>query len=484
MSHRKLVPGALLAVVGILLGAAPLYIGHRVEAEVAQLAHTLAARGDVEVTRLTYARRFLGGTVHYDLTWRPLADDADIQALRSTGLLSRDGLHLAGVLEVRHGPWTGRGGHFALASSEGAVPLPPAWHPLLPDHPAGTPVLQANALLRFGGQLESHFLLADYRGRIFLPEAEMPLHVELEGLEVMLGTSTGLDRLMLELRMHSAALAMGEAPGAVRVGVADLLVEADMEEARPWVWTGTSQVELARLAFSAPGHQLVMSDVRLESDTSIEQGRLHATTTTAVGATSFDDYHLQSGEIVLALRGLDVAAVSALAELSRRVQSGADASTPDEQLDRLLEILQQMLAGGPALAIDALRIAVHAPGDLSGRLGLSLEQGIRLSPIDPVALAMALRVEAELKVSKAFLQHVATLTADAQLPGGGETERRLLGETLYAGTMAQFQATPFLAVTEHHVAATAILSQGSLQVGGSELMDIEALLTLALALAR
>lgn len=484
MSHRKLVPGALLAVVGILLGAAPLYIGHRVEAEVAQLAHTLAAREDVDVARIDYARRFLGGTVHYDLTWRPPADDADVQALRSAGLLEDAGLHVAGSLEVRHGPWTGRDGRFALAHSEADVPLPPAWRPLLPDYPGDTPLLQVSGVLGFGGQLESRFSLPDYRGRVSVPEAETPLYVEIAGLEGKLGTNTDLDRLMLSVRTHSAALATGDTPGDVRIGLGGLQVEADMFEARPWVWTGTSRAELARLAVSAPGHQLVMSDARLDSSTSIEQGHLHAISTTTVGATRLDDYHLQSGELVLALRGLDAAAVSELADLSRRVQSGADESTADEQLERLLEVLQQMLAGGPALAIDRIHLAVYGPGDLSGRLGLSLEKGIRLSPIDPVALAMALRIEAELQVSRAFLQHVATRTAEAQLPEGGETERKLRSEALYTSTMAQVQALPFLAVTEHHVAATATLSQGSLQVGGSELMDIHSLLALALALAQ
>jgi hypothetical protein len=484
MSHRKLGAWTLLATLGILLCTAPLYIGHRVEGEVTQLARTLAARGDVEVARLHYARRYLGGTLHYEVTWRPRTGDADVQAFRSAGLLSDGGLHVAGSLELRHGPWTGRGRHLALASSVGDVPLPAAWRPLLPDYPGDAPLLQVSALLGFGGLLESRYAVADYRGRVFLPGAEAPLHVELEGLDGTLATSTQLDRLVLGLRLRSTALATGDAPPAVRIGLESLYIEADMTEARRWVWTGTSRAEVGRLALSAPGHQLVMRDARIESDTAIDEGHLQAVTTISVGATGFDGHELQRGELVVSLRGLDVAAVSELADLSRRVQAGGDVRPADEQLDDLLRVLQRMLAGGPALSIDHLRLAVHAPDDLSGRLSLGLEKGVRLSPVDPVALAMALRIEAELKVSKAFLQHVSVLTANQQLPGGGEAERKLRSEALYTGTMAQFQAVPFLAISADHVAMTATLSQGSLQVGGSELMDIDSLLALALALTR
>ena len=485
MKNPKLLAVIIVAVLALAYVVTNVFVGQRIEREVALLATSLTARDDIQVTRMEYERGFRDGVLRYDFTWRPL--DADANALRMMDMLDMgpdDGLRMAGTLDMRHGPWVGQGAGFALAGTTGVVALPEPLRPFLPQYPGQAPLLHITGSMTFAGMLETQLELVDYHGGITAPQLEADVSLSLQGLQGTLRTSSRLDRLGLDVRVAHAAIGLRDAGEFAQFSLDDFYFEADMTEARPWVWIGSSRNGLAQVEVMVPEHHFSMRDVLLAWDAWIEGDGLNVSNAVEIGPSRLDGYALDSATLSMSLRKLDVNAVATLAELGERARRDAiGGAGPGRAVDseheqaQMRAALQRILAGGPVAGIDELRIAVVAPDDLSGRLELGFDEGVVFSFEAPQALAGAVRAEAELVVSKQLLRHVAGLMAIEQLPpDASPAEQAALAESTYQEGMAGLQVLPFIDIRAEHIAVSAEISDGILKIGGVELMNVAALL--------
>jgi hypothetical protein len=458
--------------------AANLYIGHRLETETAILAQSLASRPDAQVSRLEYERDFRSGVLHYDVTWRPESDDVRLARLLASGVAPTDGIRFAGTLDFRHGPWVGGQAGFALAASEGGVALPEPWRPFLPAYPGDTPVLQIAAVLTPGGDFEARMVAIDYHGPLESPDFDGDIRLDLAGLEGRLRANSRLDRLVLDARLGKFDWRIEANEEAAGIAVHGLAVELDASEARRWLWTGTTLIAMDQLGIYAPQQQLELNDLKSLTETRIDAGRLHSTHEASFGAARLEEDRVLGGGLEITLRDVDADALSALvAEGHRQAETSEPGSTAWAR-----PYLEQILTGRPSLAIDRLALSLAAPDDVMGRLEIDFTGQEPLSFDRPEALARALRVAAELRISKLALRHVAAIVSERQLPAGAsEAERAAAARSYYEDTLAGFALLPFVVVGEDDITAAAMLRDGRVLVGDREFMDIGAVLAVALA---
>jgi hypothetical protein len=453
-----------------LLGAyaaLTLYMGHRLAQETALYSQALSERPDIQVARLEYDREFHRGTLHYDLTWRPAADDPEIEAIR-----------FAGALEFRHGPWTGAAGGFALASSEGAIALPEEIRRFLPQYPAEAPVLRMVAVATFGGDLDARFTAADYRGDVVLPD-EQPMRLALTGLTGRVRTDARLERVLLEGRLQDLAVQIAGIEDWGNFRVLALHVESDSLEARPWVRTGTTRISLDRAFATSSTQHMAINDFATRTETWIDGHKLHSNSTSTMGTTRVNAHELLGGEMVVALREVDVDALSALAAEANWRR--ADAASQDDMAWARPHV-ERILAGRPSLTIERLNLSLGGADDLTGRVELAFAGEQPLVLDHPESIAQALRIAAEVRMSHSALRQVAAVMAVRDLPPEAtEAERAAAADTFYREALAGLELLPFLSVGDEHVAAAVMVSEGRLLVGGIEFMDVTAILVLMLA---
>jgi hypothetical protein len=466
----------LLVIIALLLvaawPAATFVIGQRVAAETQALGAALAAWEDVRVVRFEYERGFTGGLLHYDLAWTPTAD---------TRLPPPpEVIRLAGTLEVRHGPWAGRGAGFALAATRGEFMLPPALQEYLPDHPGDAPVLNLAGSLTLGGDLEALLSAVDYRGRLgTAPGIEGSAMLELQGLAGRLRTTSRLDRFAGSLRLGRLGIGM-EADG--ELAVRDVALEFDASQARPRVWTGRSTMSLERVKVDVPDTVLAIDAFELAAHTWLEGQRLHSVTEANAGPMQYNGQRLLGGALTVAVRDVDVDALAALAEAADLVRQADEAGGPEAGMARVAALLDELLAGRPSLVIDPWHVSVVAEADVAARFALGLAGEAVLSVEDIEGLARALHVEAELKMQRGALRHlVALYVARESPPDSSPAEIAAQAEELYQSLLVELAELPFASVDELGVNASAEIRDGSLSIGGTPFMDVDMLLAMLLA---
>jgi hypothetical protein len=467
---------AAIAVLTVTYVATNFYIGHRLERETGILAQSLASRPDARVTRLEYDRGFRKGILHYDVTWLPETDDG----------ISAEGIRFAGTLDFRHGPWVGGQAGFALAASEGGITLPEPWRQYLPEYPGEAPALRLAAVVTPGGDLEARVVATDYVGPIAAPDFNGIIRLGLTGLEGTLRTNSRLDRLALDARLGEFTLGLEGDDQAAGIAARGLAVKLDAREARRWLWTGATRISLDELGIHTLQQQFEMHEVSTVTQTGVDAGRLHSTNTAAFGAARLDGDRVLGGGLDISLRGIDADALSALVGEGHRQAAmmrelGEDASEAGN-IAWARPYLEQILSARPSMAVDRLALSLAAPDDVMARLEIGLSGDEPLSFDRPEALAGALQVAAQFRISKLALRHVAGVMSERQLPvGTSDAELAAAAESQYQDALAGMQLLPFLVVGEHDISAQAALREGRVLVGDSEVMDIGALLAVALA---
>ena len=476
MNKTKLLPLALI-VLAVAFVAANLYAGHRVEREMAVLAEALAARPDVRVTRFDYERGFREGTLHYDLVIEPVADDARADALRDSGLIPREGLQVAGTLRFHHGPWVGGG--FGLAASRGHIALPEQLRPMLPQYPGQAPAVDLAVVMTLGGKLAGRLSVIEYRGQVVSPDIEGELRVEFSGADARLQVTPRLDRLVLGLELDELTLAVRDGVAGGAFQLEGLRVEAEAEEARPWIWTSSSRNGIDRLAFSLPHNSVEATGLAAGSDTWIEDGMLHSRSTVSAGESSFNDHRLLGGEAVVSLRNLEMDALARIAEQAERISGLTDDRQVAREVTALAPLFDDLIAGDPRLLMEPLRLGLVDENDVLGHLRVYFADAPPLSTETLEGLARALRMEADLRVRKAALRYAAGLAAAGPLASAAE--REAAADAAYRELMSGLAAFPFLEIGEDAVTASAEIRDGVLFVGGSEVMRVDGFIVLLLA---
>jgi uncharacterized protein YdgA (DUF945 family) len=482
MNKKNLLALLLVAALAALFVAAPYFIGHRVAAEFALLQRALAERDDVIVTRFDYQRGFRDGTLHYDLRLQAEREDSIPGVLQEAGLIPQEGLRLAGTLQLRHGPWTGMQTGFALAGTQGDVPLPAELRHLLPQYSEQQPLLQLTGRVGLGGGFEGRVTLMDYRGLVTPPQLDGRMHLDLAGVRGTVRSSARLDRGSLEMELQQLAMSLSGDGASAELRIDDLAFEGEAVEARPWIWTGESRTGIGQVLLALPHHRVSAEDLHLSSDTWIADDRLHSSSTTLLGRAEIDGYSLRGGELSVSIGELDMDILARIVELAETLPAdGGDdpAGTASEQLAPLFE---QLLAAGARLAIDRLSLAVVSDDDLLGQLEMQFETAPGDAAAAPYSLARALRADASLRLRLDALRHGARSMAMERLPANAsEAEIDAAAASMFLELVTRLQAWPFLQVDEEQVSVSAQVLDGRLLVGGAELMDVEGLIALALA---
>lgn len=482
MNKKNLLVLLLVGALAALFLAAPYFIGHRVAAEFGLLQSALAERGDVSVTRFDYQRGFRDGTLHYDLNLRPEREDSIPGVLQQAGLIPQQGLRLAGTLQLRHGPWTGMQTGFALAGTEGDVPLPEELRSLLPQYPGQHPLLQLTGRVGFGGGLEGRVQLMDYRGLVTPPNLDGRMHLDLAGVRGTLRSSARLDRGSLEMELQELAVSLSGGGGSAELRIDDLAFEGEAAESRPWIWTGGSRSQIGQVLLALPHHRVSTEDLRLSSETWIADDRLHSSSTTLFGRTEIDGYSLRGGELSVSIGELDTDILARIVELAETLPADGDDDPAGSATEQLAPLFEQLLAAGARVAIDRLSLAVVSDDDLLGQLDMHFETASGGAAAAPDSLARALRADASLRLRLDALRHGARGMAIERLPAGAsEAEINAAADSMFLELVTGLRAWPFLQMDEEQVSISVQVLDGRLLVGGAELMDVEGLIALALA---
>ena len=475
---KTLKPLLIVAIaLGLAYALATLWVGHRVQAEMEEVAAALTARDDVRVTRFDYERGFGRGELHYDLTWQPVDADPTLQPLVELGVIPEDGFRLQGDLQVRQGPWVGGDAGFALGRTEGRVELPEDLRPLLPQYPGQEPLLRVIGFITFGGMVETHYRVVDYDGRVTPPDTTGSARLKLTGLQVMTRTTPQLDEAVIDARLDKAVLGFEEGTGSAEIELSDLFLEADAQEARPYLWTGKNSAGFGLVRLVSPEDVLALREGRISSDTWLENDQVHASTIMTFGEARLDGYALQGGEMRVSVMNLDADALAELSRLSNQYADTGGVPDTDEALAEFMPQFERLLAGNPEVAIERLSLAFQAPDDLVGSYRLSVEGITELSPESLDVLARSLRSTAELRLKQSALRYISRRVAAEQL--GGEPSEAELDEAaaaLYEMAIAGMQELPFVNITEEEITAAAELRDGVLYAGETEVMNVEQML--------
>lgn len=479
---KTLKPLIILAIaLALAYVLATVWVGHRVQAEMDELAAALTARDDVRVARFDYERGFGRGVLHYDVTWQPVDADPALQPLVEMGLIPEDGFPLQGDLQLRQGPWVGGDAGFALARTEGRVALPDELRPVLPQYPGQEPLLRLDGIITFGGLVETHYRVIDYNGRVTPPDTDGSARLELEGLRAMTRSTPQLDEAILELRLDRALLGFDGGADSGAIEFAGLYLDADVQEARPDLWVGTSGVGFGRISLTSPEDLLSLSEGRIASDTRLEGDRVHARTVVTVGESRIDRFSMQGAEMTVSIHDLDAEALAEFGRLSNEFAETGGLPDSDEGRERFVAQLERLLAAGPVLEVERFSVALEAPDDVVATYRLTVEDVTELSAESLDVLARGLRATAELRLRQSALRYISRLVAAEQLAGEpSEAELDEAARALYEMALGSVRELPFVAITEDEITAAFELREGVLYAGETEVMNVEQMLVAAL----
>lgn len=167
------------------------------------------------------------------------------------------------------------------------------------------------------------------------------------------------------------------------------------------------------------------SNLVIASDTTLRESDslLDMRVTYGLASMRIEDTEVTDAAIGVALRSIDVAALQAYYGTVREASSGNAPADRAALAAALAPHFERALAAGPSLALDPIRFRV-AEETLDGRVELAtntarLPQTGRLDLENPLLVMGLLDGNAELRVTKALAQNLATLAARAQLANSG-----------------------------------------------------------------
>lgn len=474
---------AAVAILGIVLyAAAALWISRSIDQQVESLSAILIAQDEVMVTRLEYAGGMFSGMLHYDLVWRP--EQAELRDLASTlgEFLQEDtspgSLRLKGSLEVRHGPWVGRSAGFAAATSEILIPLPETLRPLLPQYPAAKPLLRLTLLRSLTGQLGADLHLVDYDGRLIDPGSSSIASLTIAGVKASMRIDPTLDRV--SLTVHGDQLGLQNREENTKVLLSGILLHIDQHEALTDLWIGSQSLRVDTLEVESGDEQIKLEGLLFGSDGQISRGQYAHAITMALAGASVGEYRVGASRLELSLSQIDA---PALADLQRLLADDYLLSSGKRDLAAVIEPMAAIARGNPRLAVDQLGLSLTGREDLSATLSLQL---IDLPPDEPLtaeSLLAALRVEAEARLSTEALATVIR----AYLAGesGGESGERALdaqAQLMVAELLDTLEGQPAISVGEQEISSSVRVTEGRLQLGSGDVVDMSEWMPAALGL--
>lgn len=232
-----------------------------------------------------------------------------------------------------------------------------------------------------------------------------------------------------------------------RIELGAMRGEFDLTEALPWIYVGRSRMSLDGLEMEFPDGEdggrrsFEVKAGKVTLDSRQEGDRLHYRESLEFARLGKDDEFFGPLSVEVELLNLDGRALSDF--MGQFQEAGRELAEvdPESRLIRLLplygELAMKLLAGGPELKIERLRLA--APnGEIrgGGRFGFAGEPGLFLG--DFVALLQQLEAVVELEAHERLVRSVLAATMRAELQAqaaaqaeyGAEEVEQLLTESL------------------------------------------------------
>ncbi|MHA6965642.1 YdgA family protein [Zobellella denitrificans] len=462
---------AVISVAAVAVAAAGLYagtqyyIGTRIAAQADEWRQQAAAHEELWVTRLDYEAGLGGGTLHYDLSYRPLPGNPLHDLLAEWQPTPE--LHLQGSLPVTHGPWLGSEG-FGLARVEHQSPLPEAARAWLPNYPGQAPLLTLTGVQQWDGSHQLALRLIDYRGQMAQPGGNERLELTLADSQLEARWQPRQQRLQLEGRIGEFSLGLPSI--AERLSLQQLSLTMDATAADRYLWLGDSALALQQLRFSSQHTRFGLQEAIVSTRTEQEQQHLNHHTEISLGGVTLPAQQLGPSRLRLALNRLELAPYQALLQRLERFDPGQDAEAEWQQIRPLLE---RLLAYQPELGIEEFSLSLAEPHDTSARASLRYTG---TGSLDPEQLPRQLRLAAHAQASDAAFQQLLSFMIAEESPGlSAEQQQQILAESA-PQMKALLLQTPFVVQLGEQLQAELVLENGQVSAHGQPVMSAEALL--------
>jgi uncharacterized protein YdgA (DUF945 family) len=405
---------AAAAVLVIVLLALPRVVGSMTEARVRERVAAIDASGSVSAEVKSFERGWFTSTARIELTLVPGAPFA-ANAAAANPLLGTAPLPIAIVFA--HGPIAVLDGvHFGWSKLVARLdPQGPGVAEL--EQTLGVPYV-----FEFRGR-------TSYRGDMTFdadaPPFQLPIDEALLAFSgATLDGSFARGQLAARARLDSVELTSPTGTFTVET----LSASAANELRSRYVLPGTAGFSIGRVvvgdAFGGAMPIFEANDLRVVSDTTLDAAGalLDMRIDYALGSARIAESELAAAALGIALRNVDVAALEAYAAAVDG--AGAGALGPADVLAALGPQLERALRVGPSLTLDPIRFRFDDE-PFEGRIALAANPA-HMPPAGPLAvdnpllLLGLLETDADVRLSKALAQKIATLVARQQLGGDGE----------------------------------------------------------------
>lgn len=463
---RALISTAVTAAVaaGLYTGT-QYYIGTQISAQVDAWRQQAAAHDEVWVTRLDYAPGLGGGTLHYDLTYRPLPTNPLHELLAEWQPTPE--LPLKGSLPIEHGPWLGAEGP-ELARLAYQLPLPDAARAWLPNYPGQAPLLTLTGVQQWDGNSSFRLQLIDYRGHLAQPGADERLDLALA--DSHLEARWHPQRQRLQLQGQIGELALGLPASAERFSLQQLNLSLDATSAGRYLWLGDSALTLQQLRFSSQEARFGLQDALISTHTTQEQQHLNSHTEIALGGLSLPAQQLGPSRLRFALNRLETAPYQALLQRLEQFDPNQD---PEAEWQHIQPLLERLLAYRPELGIEEFSLSLAEPYDTTASASLRYTGTGKLEPEQlPRQLQFAARAQAS---DAAFRQFLSFMIAE-ESPGLSAQEQQQLLAASATQMKALLLQTPFVVQQAEQLQADIVVENGEVSAHGQAVMSAEQLL--------
>ncbi|MBL1376960.1 YdgA family protein [Zobellella iuensis] len=463
---RALISTAVAAAVAAsLYTASQYYIGTQISAQVDAWRQQAAAHKELWVTRLNYEQGLGGGTLHYDISYRPLPGNPLHELLAEWQPTPE--LSLQGSLPIEHGPWLGAEGP-GLARLEYQLPLPDAARPWLPDYPGQAAMLTLTGVQQWDGNSSLRLQLIDYRGHLAQPGAGGQLDLALADSHLNAHWQPRQQRLQLQGQIGEFAL--GLPASAERFSLQQLSLSMDATAAGRYLWLGDSTLALQQLRFSSQEARFGLQDALFRTHTTQEQQHLNSHTEIALGGLSLPAQQLGPSRLRFTLNRLETAPYQALLQRLEQFDPNQD---PDAEWQHIQPLLERLLAYQPELGIDEFSLSLAAPYDTTANATLRYTGTGKL---DPEQLPRQLQFSARAQASDAAFQQFLSFMIAEESPGLSAQEQHQLLAASTTQMKALLLQTPFVVQQAEQLQAEIVLENGEVSAHGQPVMTADQLL--------
>lgn len=444
---------------------ARLYTGQMLETEVEQLAGELALIEDIDLQGLRYEPGLYHGNLVYDVRVRlpaghPLLDLARLSAPDRVP----QWLTLQGTARISQGP------HF---TTDGVVL---AWA----DQ-------SWNGLHLRAGLKPSGTILGSLQGDAlegtFEDQAGGTFQVDLSAWDGDFQWRPEAQQLTLAAQIRQLVIGDAGFQGELQNATSEFDFSFDSFDQ----WHSRSRLTADRLELSSDESGTRLHDAIMVTEFNRSGDRIDNRLEVTLGESLVEQVDWYSGELRLALSGLDADAWMAL--LEELASGSADRQFTPERQDRLLRISDDLLAAGPTVNIERLAFRLYENSDahdLAGAMNLHLPSGTGSTLLDPIDLLENAEIRLSLLASLGAIRRISEWRAEADARALAQEQNIIRTEeqiqraaaTMYRTTLLSLRFMPLVTVDGGKAETHLEMRQGEVYRNDERVMPVTQVLRL------